>query len=206
MSDDPTIPNLLAGIRDAITSLNKGEVPPQAKADPREEVLIRYTIGTGQFSNDHQYNVLIMKMFKLNGEPDGHHEGIWHPLITPDQMKAFPLPPQGPFDKPQGPVDPIEISTFTKAIWTFGDGSSVTARGPANLRLVDFKDGSAIFLVSVAAIITNGTGRFEGCRGVKTALGSTFVPKGVDLFNFPPDQQFGAYTVETFRIIKKEYL
>src|SRR5713226_3147955 len=96
--NDPIIPNLLAGIRDAISGLNKfaGEVPAHAKADPREEVLVRYTIGTGRFSKDHKYNLLTMKMFHLNGEPDGHHEGVWAPLITPDQMRHVPDPPTGP--------------------------------------------------------------------------------------------------------------
>jgi hypothetical protein len=71
---------------------------------------------------------------------------------------------------------------------------------------VKFTDDSQIFLVSVAAIITNGEGRYEGAYGVKTALGSTFIPKGMELFNLPKGFKFGAVTIETFRIIKGEFV
>ena len=190
-------------------------VPHAAYSDPgREEVIIRYTVGTGEFSKDRKYNVLRMKMFKMNGEEDGTHDGVWEPqhvdLTTPDgQQEAVellmsrPKPPQGPLDRPEGPIEHIPIRAYTKAIWTFGDGSSITAVGPANLHLAGFKDGSSIFLVSVAAIVTNGTGKYEGAYGVKTALGSTFVPQGVNLFD-PPGGKFGAVTVETFRVIRAQ--
>lgn len=181
-------------------------VPQAAYSDPREEVLIRYTVGTGEFSDDMKYNVLRMKMFKMNGEEDGTHDGVWEPQIPPPEFYKRPNPPKGPLDKPEGPIDHIKIRAYTKAIWTFGDDSSVTAVGPANLHLVRFTDDSQIFLVSVAAIITNGEGRYEGAYGVKTALGSTFVPKGLELFNLPKGFKFGAVTIETFRIIRAEFV
>ena len=181
-------------------------VPHAAYSDPREEVLLRYTVGTGEFSADHKYNVLRMKMYKMNGDEDGSHDGVWEP--QGNDFKAFfdrPQPPQGPLDLPAGPIEHVAPRAYTKAIWTFGDGSSVTAVGPAMLHFVKFKDDSIIFLVSVAAIITNGTGKYQGAYGVKTALGSTFVPKGVDMLN-PPGGKFGAVTVETFRIIRAEHI
>lgn len=181
-------------------------VPQDAKSDDREEVIIRYTIGTGEFSNDMRYNVLRMQMFKMNGEPDGTHDGVWEPQLPPQELYDRPNPPQGPLTQPAGPIDHIPIRAYTKAIWAFGDGSSISAVGPANLHLVRLSDSSQIFLVSVAAIITNGSGRYDGAYGVKTALGSTFVPVGMDLFNLPKDFKFGAVTVETFRVIKARYL
>lgn len=171
-------------------------------SDPREEVIIRYTIGNGEFSRDMKYNVLRMKMYKPTGELDGTHDGVWEPQLPPDELYKRPGPPEGPLDRPEGPVEHIPIRAYTKAIWTFGDGSSLTAVGPANLHLVRLVDGAQLFLVSVAAIITNGTGRYEGAYGVKTALGSTLVPKGAELFNLPPGFKFDAVTVETFRVIK----
>lgn len=178
------------------------EVPRAAASDPREEILIRYTVGTGEFSEDKKFNVLRMEMFKMNGERDGSHDGVWEPQVPPAELDKQPNRPQGRLDRPEGPVEHIPIRAYTKAIWSFGDGSSVTAVGPANLHLVRLTDDSQIFLVSVAAIITNGTGRYEDAYGVKTALGSTFVPKGTDMFNLPRGNKFGAVTVETFRIIK----
>jgi hypothetical protein len=182
------------------------DAPDAAKSDPREELLIRYTVGTGEFDKDKKYNVLRMKMYKLDGTPDGSHDGVWQPLIKPQDLPKRPDPPKPPLDKPEGPIEHIPIRAYTKAIWTFGDGSSVTAVGPATLHLVKFNDDSHIFLVSVSSIITNGEGRYEGAYGVKTALGSTFVPKGVDMFNLPPGQKFEARTVETFRIIRQKYI
>src|SRR5262249_46580700 len=82
---------------------------------------------------------------------------------------------------------------------------SVTAVGPANLHLVKYNDDSQIFLVSVAAIITNGSGRYKGAHGVKTALGTTLLPKGAGLFTLPAGPTFRAPTIETFRIIHKEF-
>ena len=181
-------------------------VPDEAKSDKREEVLIRYTVGTGEFSADKKYNVLRMKMYKMNGEPDGTHDGVWEPQLPPPELPKRPKPPKPPLDKPEGPIEHVPVRAYTKAIWTFEDGSSITAVGPAMLHLVEFDDQSNIFLVSVAAIITNGTGKYDGAYGVKTALGSTFVPKGVDMFNMKPGQTFGARTIETFRVIRSKYL
>src|SRR5262245_52814859 len=50
-------------------------IPQAAYSDPeREEIIIRYTVGTGEFSQDKKYNVLRMKMYKMNGEEDGTHD------------------------------------------------------------------------------------------------------------------------------------
>ena len=177
-----------------------------AVSDPREEVLIRFTVGSGEWSEDKKYNVLRMKMFKMDGTPDGYHDGVWEPQVGLEELPKVPAKPQGPLDQAKGPVSHPAVRAYTKAIWGFGDGSdSITAVGPAMLLLTKLADTSHIFTVAVSAIITNGTGRFAGARGVKTALGSTFVPPGVDLAN-PPGGRFGAVTVETFRVIAKANL
>lgn len=202
-----TVIGALDRIADNLGTLGSSwPIPNGAISDPREKVIIRYTEGTGEFSADMKYNVLRMKMFKMNGEPDGTHDGVWEPQLPPPELAKRPKPPKGPLDKPEGPIEHVPVRAYTKAIWTFGDGSSITAVGPAMLHLVEFKDDSHIFLVSVAAIITNGTGRYDGAYGVKTALGSTFVPKGVDMFNLPPGTKFGARTVETFRVVTANHL
>src|SRR5215510_6661192 len=60
-------------------------VPSAAYSDQqREEVILRYTVGQGEFSDDKKYNVLRMKMYKMNGEEDGTHEGVWEP--QPDEF------------------------------------------------------------------------------------------------------------------------
>jgi hypothetical protein len=186
------------------------EVPDDAKSDPsHEEVLIRYTEGKGRFDDKHHYNHLHMRMHKMDGTLDGTHDGVWWPQLTPKEMYEQPPRPDEPLNEPEGPVNTIPIRAWTKAIWTFGtktDGEddSVTAVGPANLHLVPLHGRKTIFLVSVAAIITNGTGKYHDARGVKTALGSTLVEGDwKSMFQLPPDKTFKAVTVETFRIIKK---
>ena len=144
----------------------------------REEIIIRYTVGTGRFNRDKTLNVLIMEMFEMNGRRDGSHTGVWEPQSPPEDWFKVPPRPKGPLDNPEGSVHKTEPRAYTRAIWKFGahEKDTITAVGPAMLHFVDFNDKSRIFLVSVAAIITNGEGKYDGARGVKTALGATFVP------------------------------
>jgi len=182
--------------------LTGADAPPAAFSDPREEIIVRYSVGTGEWAADRRFNVLRMKLFKMDGTPDGTHDGVWEPVVANiSDIRTVPSPPIPPLDQPQGPVEHLSPRAFTKANWIFGDGSSIIAIGPAILHLAEFSDTANIFLVTVAGIITNGTGRFAGCRGMKTALGSTFVPAGTDLLN-PPGGKFGAVTIETFRVIR----
>ncbi len=178
------------------------DAPSAAVCDSREHAFMRYTVGTGKFSkgDNMRFSSLACAMFKMNGDPDGHHEGVWEPQGSPNDLTIVPHPPDGSLREPEGPVPKFWPSAFTKAIWTFGDNSSITAIGPAMLHLVPLTDESQIFVVSVAGIITNGEGRFKGARGVKTALGATFVPAGKTMFD-PSIASFQALTIETFRVV-----
>lgn len=197
----------LGGGTDGPSPENAWEIPDDAKSAEEEEVLIRYTQGKGKFDAHRRYNYLKMNMFQMDGTLDGSHDGVWEPQFMPDQLYEVPPDPRGPLNKPEGPVDPIPIRAWTKAIWYFGSHKrdSVTAVGPANLLLVPLEGDRTIFLVSVAAIITSGRGKYDGARGVKTALGSTLVEGNWEnLFNLPPGHEFDACTIETFRIITSD--
>ena len=76
-TNNKTLIGVLEKIADGMG--NEYKIPNEAKSDPREEVIVRYTEGTGEFSKDMKYNVLRMKMFKMTGEPDGTHDGVWEP-------------------------------------------------------------------------------------------------------------------------------
>src|SRR2546423_6695981 len=103
-----------------------------AKSDSREEVIVRYTVGIGRFSPDKRYIALTMEMFQLDGTPDGHHEGVWEAQFSnPSQLLQRPGNAVGTLNAPRGPVQSIPLVAQTKGIWTFGDGSSITALGPA---------------------------------------------------------------------------
>jgi hypothetical protein len=167
---------------------------------PQEEVLLRYTKGTGRFSPDKRFISLSMFQYKFSGEQDGHHEGVWEALFSdPRELLNRPPEPTGAINLPQGPVPEVKLIAETKGIWVFGDDSSVTAAGPALSHLMPLKDGRFLFTVTTCQIITNGTGRYQGARGLKTSLGSTLASP--DLFDPTKNVPFEATTVDTFRII-----
>jgi hypothetical protein len=172
-----------------------------SRAAENEEVLVRYTHGRGRFSRDKRYITLSMQMYRPNGTHDGHHEGVWEAQFSdPRALFDRPQPPTGPMNEPRGPVQALQPSAQTKAMWVFGDGSEILAIGPAMSHLVALEDGSALFMVCCAQTITGGTGRYEGAAGLKTSLGTTFIARGVNLFG-AEDIQFEAMTVDTFRIV-----
>jgi len=187
----------------------------QSISDPsgREELLIRYTDGTLEFVEapdafglKRRYGLLRMNMFKMDGTPDGSHQTVWIPLVT-DQVALRTVDPpnfEGPFDRASD-VFSLQPRAQSKAVWTFANGDAIYATGPANLLLVPFRDGSQSFLVSVMAVITGGEGKYKDCLGVKTALGSSFVPQGVkDLDAVPLGQAIRGVTVEAFRVITRK--
>src|SRR5260221_1889390 len=142
-----------------------------------------------------------MKMYTLDGREDGYHEGVWEAQFKdPRELLARPAPPEGPMNEPRGPVPNAPVMAHTKAHWVFSDQSSIIVAGPGASHLIPLRDGSFLFLVSTAQIITGGTGRFEGAYGLVQSLGSTHVPAGVNLFG-KDDVSFVATTIDTFRII-----
>jgi haloalkane dehalogenase len=172
------------------------------QSDPRDEVIVRATRGTGQFSQDKKFIALRMNMYKLNGEEDGYHEGVWEANFKdPKELLRKPPKPEGPMDEPRGPVEHLPVAAYTKAHWVFGDGSSIIVAGPASSHLITLDDGSFIFMVSTAQIITGGTGRYEGAYGLVQSLGATHIPAGVNLFG-PDPVTFEATTFDTFRVVR----
>jgi hypothetical protein len=172
-----------------------------AQSTPGEEVIMRYTHGTGRFSQDKKFITLSMQQFTFDGQPDGYHEGVWEAQFQdPRELLARPPLPTGPMHEPHGPVEPVAVVAYTKGIWVFGDGSSITAVGPALSHLIPLDDGSFLFMVCCGQTITNGTGQYVSAQGLKTSLGSTHIARGVNLFG-PDDVRFTATTIDTFRVI-----
>jgi hypothetical protein len=183
------------------------EVPPQAHSHKHEELIVRYTIGSGEFVFvGGQPKITVKgKMYKLNGEEDGEWLGIDQPIVPITDTFVAPPTPDRPFDKPEPPVDKVKVLSYAKGIWKFGDGSSITAIGPAAIRVIYYIDGSAQLWVSGNQIITNGTGRYAGAQGLKTVGGSTWVPadKAGDLSKAGT---FSANTIEVFRVVRAEHI
>jgi hypothetical protein len=193
--DDLNVGNLLDGLGRFLTGM---------RSDSREEVILRYTKGRGRFDKTKRYITLTMGQFRFSGEQDGHHEGVWERQFErPEQLIARPPDPPGPYNQPTGPVPHVPIIAHTKGIWVFEDDSSITAVGPALSHLIPLKGGAFLFTVTCGQYVTGGTGRYAGVRGLKTSLGSTYVPKDVNLFG-AGDIEFEATTVDTFRIVREK--
>ena len=177
-----------------------------AQADPREQVLMRYFYGRGRFSADKRFINLQMDMFEPYGQPDGHMEGVWEAAFnSPAELLARPPQPQRSFSTPEGPIPAISPRANPKGTWTFGDGSSITAVGPAMTTLTPLADGGFLFMVGTMQWITNGSGRYEGSQGLKSSLGSTYIPPGVNFFG-PDVTEFDATTIDTFRVMPGEHI
>lgn len=191
-------------------------IPRVAHSNWREEVYVVYYVGKGKFSSPPNLNVdpnhlefyinLQMDGYDLNGNWFGYQLGVHHSQSTIEDFLRIPPPPQGAFDDPHSPVPHPDVKEYTKGVWTFADGSEIFAVGPAKSHLVPFNDGSFLFMVTTGQTITNGTGRYEGCAGIKEATGTTLIPAGVlQPGKFPiPGLEFEAKTIETFRIVKRQ--
>jgi hypothetical protein len=180
-------------------------VTSDAQTDPREELIVRYTVGSGEFVFVNNQPKIVVKgtMYKLNGEEDGTWQGIDQPIVDIPVTFQPPPPPEPPFDKPEPPVPEVPILSYSKGIFKFADGSSISAIGPANIRVIYYVDGAAQLWVSGEQIITNGTGRYYGAEGVKTVGGSTWVPAD-KATNLSQAGVFSANTIEVFRVVRRE--
>lgn len=191
-----------AGGQQPAASPLQGPAIFNARSPAGEQVLITYTRGTGTFSQDKQYIALSNQIYNLDGVENGLHEGVWQALFkSPAELLARPAPPTGTMDAPVGPVESWPVSANTIAKWTHRDGSSISSVGPAASHLIPLSDGSFLFLVITAQIITEGTGRFAGARGLTQSLGATHVPAGVNLFSSGGPSTFDATTLDTFKFV-----
>ena len=197
------------------------EIPRDAHSDWREEVYVVYYVGKGTFSSppdfvwdpkhnhfDFYINLLMDGYDILTGKWVGFQQGVHHSLATVDDFLSVPPTPEGGFDDPFSSVPQTAVKEYTKGVWTFADGSEIFAVGPAQSHLVPFADGSFLFMVTTGQTITEGTGRYKGCEGMKQATGTAFVPPGlIQSGKFPsPGLEFEARTIETFRIVKRQDL
>ncbi|MES1241637.1 MAG: hypothetical protein ABUT39_08455 [Acidobacteriota bacterium] len=207
-----TIVGLLQRIAANIPPNALPNLPPlETKGLWMEEVILVYCVGEGTFSDDtseeRSYINLMMDMYDFHGKWIGFQQGVHLSLTPTPVLFRTPPPPPPPFNQPSL-VPTQDVLEWTKGLWTFADGSAVYAVGPAQSHLIPFKDGSFLFMVTTGQTLAGGTGRYEGCIGIKSATGTAFVPPGLlQSGQFPrPGLKFQARTIETFRIATKQYV
>ena len=179
-----------------------------AAEGPFEQVFICRSLGTAKIyikQND-LFIVPNGKLHRLTGEEVGWYTGVFKAKVT-DNLLKFPPRPSPPFDRPSPIPDFRRRLKPTKAIWNFADGS-ITATGPANSYVIPLKDKSAQLVISIAMVITNGTGRYEGALGTISSLGATwfpYVPGGTLADSLKTGAIFEAKGVHGFRITREEF-
>lgn len=175
---------------------------------PYEQVIICRSLGTAKIyiKGDDLFIVPNGKLHRLTGEEVGWYTGVFKAKVSDDLLK-FPPRPRPPFDKPSSIPDFRRKLKPTKAIWKFGDGSIIAA-GPANSYVIPLKDRSAQLVISIAMVITNGTGRYDGALGTISSLGATWFPyiPGSSLKDSLKDGAiFEAKGVHGFRITRQVF-
>jgi len=206
-----TIVSELARIADRLDALS-GIDFSQTASGPHEEVLIFYDVGTGSLVLEGEgapYWHLTGSLYHLSGkaEPRGTYETVF-PFDRNTVRQVFIWPPEqdGPYDRPPVISTDIESAGYTKARFTFADGSELVAVGPGITKVNSLRDGSVQLEVSVASAITYGSGGYAGARGMHTALGSSW-------FREPPNLETGAGLTDfahkalfTFKILRRDDL
>lgn len=183
------------------------EFPEHVRSTGMEEVKIVYTKGRGKFSESGPpfYINLETDMYDFSGTWTSYQSGVNLSNAPPSASFQLPPPPPLPINAP--PVDPYPATSWTKAIFTFSDGA-VLVEGPALTHLVALKSGDLLFSVTTSHMICGGTQLYEGARGVKLGTGTALVPRALlESGKFPsPGLEFPVTTVETFRIVRKQFL
>jgi hypothetical protein len=183
------------------------EFPERVRSTGMEEVKIVYTKGRGKFSESGPpfYINLETDMYDFSGTWTSYQSGV--NLSNEPPAASFQMPPPPPLPINAPPVNPFPAKSWTKGLFTFSDGA-VLVQGPALTHLVALKSGDLLFSVTTSHMICGGTQLYEGARGVKLGTGTALVPRALlESGKFPsPGLEFPVTTIETFRIIRKQFL
>jgi GMC oxidoreductase len=146
------------------------DVPPEAHSHPREEVLVRWGIGIGTLREDNRGVTFEVEMYKLDGTPDGTALVTSETTLTPDRFLELTQPPPSPKVIPADPkpVEHMATESFGKSRWTFPDGSTLTGLGVGTSNLMFLAGTGNMTMEALAMVITDGTGRYAGARGLWT--------------------------------------
>jgi len=179
-----------------------------AAEGPYEEVIICRSYGTAKVFIRNKTDLYIVpngKLHRLNCEYVGDYVGVFKSSLT-DDLLTFPDPPDEPYDQPSPIADFRTKLHPTKAKWEFHDGT-IYGVGPANSYIVPIKDGSNQLKISIAMVLTGGTGRYKGARGTISSLGATwfpYIPGGKLQDSLKDGAIFTARGVHGFRITLAE--
>jgi hypothetical protein len=178
-----------------------------AAEGPYEHVIICRSLGTATIYVDGTKLHIVPngKLHRLDCELVGDYVGVFQ-STTDSDLTTFPEAPEEPYDKPSYIPDFRTKLHPTKAVWNFKGGNSVYAVGPANSYVIPLKDNTAQLVISIAMVITGGTGIYTGAHGTISSLGATwfpYLPGGKLTDSLKAGAVFEAKGVHGFRITLK---
>lgn len=90
---------------------------------------------------------------------------------------TFTWPPKQSEPFGELPIDSTNVNVgFARNSFKFGDGHSVVTVGAAVPKILGLRNGGAALWVTSAQVITQGTGRFAGARGIQSFAGTSYFP------------------------------
>ena len=92
-----------------------------------------------------------------------------------DTLRWPPEQPK-PFDKLPVLYPNTSDVGFARNSFDFGDGSSLVTVGTAIAKTQPLKNGGAMFWVVSSQVVAQGTGKYEGARGIESFSGSSYFP------------------------------
>lgn len=172
---------------------------PEYATSPYEEVLVFNSPVTIKLVtvNGKQYFTSDGKILDLRGNEGGSVNTSLQTSVTPATaafLLTFPpvqQPVSNSLDVDTGsgslPAGQIPPGSYTKQFYDFGDGNTLAMEGPAFPKLTFLEGGSsAQFWVGFVGAISQGTGKYEGAKGMGGFDGSAYFK------NFPPPSKFDA--------------
>jgi hypothetical protein len=168
-------------VAESIQSLVGDIYSPELSVGPYEEVLIFNVDGRVKLHVSlHRlwYFHITGALTNVHGkqERDSFFETVFpfDPREAPDIILRWPERQGGPFDIP--PVDGAHTDKlgFSKTNFVFSDGSSIATVGPSIPKLALTRNGSSQLWVASVGVITDGTGKYAGARGLGAFNGSSF--------------------------------
>ena len=179
-----------------------GELPRFFSVDSAESVFLRFAEGTGEVRPDGQGIDVNLRLFTLDGQPDGT-ELCNGEVRVKGGLNEFLNPPPNPnvTDRETGAIAEVPVTSLCQAKWTFADGSTITAIGKGTSTIVPTAGRGGIMADKAAMIITGGSGRFANARGGVTIDTAAYLDDTMR----PPVGQPGAKvnqkTILVFRVV-----
>jgi len=181
MTKEKTLTKALEDIRYAIEHRVTGDViveQPQLTIGPMEHVLA-FKINehhflkdadtpTPHFSNQGYFSDLQGRV--LNGS--SCRTGLKIHIQNLPETEQWPPPQPQPFDDGISKPDHTDALGHSKQAYFFPDGSSLVTTGPSVPKIVKLKGGGAQLWVASVGVIAQGTGKYEGARGLSSYVGS----------------------------------